>query len=140
MINDRMIAALSIIFYEYYDSKNRHNKSYEMRKRIKVLFDSIYEQTITNFFNERARNEAHALLIINSNYNFTLSDYKKHVLKNLRASLSHYNVLSDKDYTDDSDELAYFIENDFTDLILSILSNGFDSNENAIALITYLED
>ncbi|WP_265458194.1 hypothetical protein, partial [Aeromonas salmonicida] len=116
------------------------NKSYEMRKRIKVLFDSIYEQTITNFFNERARNEAHALLIINSNYNFTLSDYKKHVLKNLRASLSHYNVLSDKDYTDDSDELAYFIENDFTDLILSILSNGFDSNENAIALITYLED
>ncbi|MCS3458759.1 hypothetical protein [Aeromonas sp. BIGb0445] len=80
MINDNMIAALSIIFYEYYDSENRQKKSYEMRKKIKVIFDSIYEQAITYFFNERAKNEAHALMIINSNYSYTLPEYKKSVL------------------------------------------------------------
>lgn len=139
MINNEMITALSKIFFEYYESSHRQEKSYEMRKRIKVLFDSIYEQTITYCFNKRAKNEAHALVIINSDYNSILSVYQKSVLDNLKASLNNYNVLSDKNYTDDSDKLVNFIENDFTELILSILSSGFDNDEKARALIAYLE-
>ena len=140
MINDSMISALSTVFYEYYESEDRQKKSYEMRKRIKVLFDSIYKQSIAYFFNKRASNEAHALMIINSNRNASLSDNQNSVLENLTVSLRSYSVLSDKNYTDDCHELIYFIENNFTPLILSILRNGFDRNENAIALITYLED
>ncbi|CAM2999758.1 hypothetical protein [Vibrio mytili] len=140
MINDNMIAALSEIFFEYYESDDRQQKSYKMRKRVKVLFDSIYEQVIKNFFNKRANNEAHALIIINRADKSSMSSYQSNVLECLHSSLGVYSALSDKNYTEEGEDLMNFMENHFTDLILSILSSGFDSSNNARILTKYLED
>ncbi len=140
MINDNMISVLSNIFFEYYESSDRKKKSYKMRKRIKVIFDSIYEQVIYNILNRRAKNEAHALVIISNLDKSQISSYQYDVLNCIRSSLSVYSALSDKNYTEEGEDLMNFIENHFTDLILIILSSGFERSDKANALKKYLED
>lgn len=135
-----MISVLSNIFFEYYESSDRKKKSYKMRKRIKVIFDSIYEQVIYNILNRRAKNEAHALVIISNLDKSQISSYQYDVLNCIRSSLSVYSALSDKNYTEEGEDLMNFIENHFTDLILIILSSGFERSDKANALKKYLED
>lgn len=79
------------------------------RKKIKIIIDSIYEQSIENVTGQKPRNHLDARARINKLIKRDEAEYLD-FLKTLDEVLSHYDVLSDKRYIDHSKDMESLLE------------------------------
>lgn len=79
------------------------------RKKIKIIVDSIYEQSVENITGQKPRNHLDARSRINRFIKGSEAEHQD-FLKSLDEVLSHYDVLSDKRYIDHSKDMESLLE------------------------------
>lgn len=79
------------------------------RKKIKIIVDSIYEQSVENITGQKPRNHLDARFRINK---FIKNNETKYIdfLMSLDEVLSYYDTLSDKRYIDHSKDMESLFE------------------------------
>ena len=111
------------------------------RKKIKILVDTIYEQTIENLFDQKPRNYLSARKILNDNKHCVINDFDRSLLDDLSLVLRDYDVLIDKHYVDHTDKLSYLLSCSLKKLCLKLCSHSaFADDDHAKQLIRLLEN
>lgn len=81
------------------------------RKKIKILFDSLFEQIIENLLGQKASGFMHARLILNTALKGTIKgNGNRLVIRNLAKALQPYDQVFSRNYVDTSQDLEDFID------------------------------
>jgi len=111
----------------------------ENRKKIKILVDSIYEQSIENITGEKPKNHLDARSKINNFLRCNESEYSN-FLKALRNVLYDYGVLVDKRYIDHSKNMERLLNGSLNNLCRQLCSQScYDDISSAKVLNKILD-
>ena len=99
-VSNEIFSPLSQIYYSYSESLDQDAFLAKNRKKIKVLVDSLWEQTVESLFSIKPRNYMDARRIINTNKHTLSSSDDLAIAESLLVVLRDYDVLIDKSYID----------------------------------------
>lgn len=99
-VDSEMFHQLSAVYKNYAEAGDPDTFLKKERRRIKILTDSLWEQTVINLFSVTPRNYTDARAILNREKHRLTSVHDLAVAEAMLAVLQNYEVLIEKSYID----------------------------------------
>ncbi len=129
MLSTDMFLELYKIYIEIISGKNYK------RKKLKVVVDSIMEQLCRHFLNSRPNSAWNIRASVLNKINHTTTGEDKDVLSAFNSLLREYDEAFSKSYSDHSDNIQSFINNELKELTVALIKHSLhrtDQNANSL--------
>jgi len=104
-VSERIFVEISSLYYGFNKSDDSSGYLSEKRKQIKIIADSLWEQSLENIFGSKPRNYSHAMQMINRQRGTLTAQEDIEVVNALHDVLVDYEVINDKNYIDIAEKL-----------------------------------
>lgn len=115
---------LTSLYYGYTHADDESKYLANQRKKIKVISDSLWEQTLENIFHEKPRNNTAALRMINRKREALTNNDDINVVNAVYGLLKDYDAVTDKMYIDIAKKLSPFFVGPLKRLCLALSAHG----------------
>ncbi|RJG18454.1 hypothetical protein D4A39_08275 [Alcanivorax profundi] len=123
-VSEGILTEISSLYYGFKNSADVADYLFKNRKEIRIISDSLWEQSVENIFGVKPKNYLHAMQIINKNKHEISDQEDIAVVNALHEVLLEYDVIIDKRYIDISKSLLPLFVGDLKRLCIALASHS----------------